>query len=151
MIFIVNLLHLFRSKSVDVLWISFCIWWTHWFPLDINTEISCSRLVRFCLHTINHYPNCIAAENGSDSVHCVTTNNTIHNVTNSSIHNITLLHEGNGTNTTITTTTTCSSNDTHVAQGVAFFLQNFFILLRLVVTTPCIYTIQNHNHIIHFL
>lgn len=70
-------------------------------------------------------PLIIAAENGGDGSHCTTTitNNT--NNTNSTLH----FEFEDSSNTT--TTRTCSG-DAHVAQGVAFFLQNFFILLRLV-------------------
>lgn len=66
----------------------------------------------------------IAAEN-SDNGSCGTLNpvnphNNDSNLTLTENHN-------NGTNDI---STSCSP-DAHVAQGVAFFLQNFFILLRL--------------------
>ena len=70
-------------------------------------------------------PLIIAAENGGDGSHCTNTtiNATTINVTNSTFES----EDGINNNTTV------CSGDAHVAQGVAFFLQNFFILLRLVL------------------
>ena len=66
-------------------------------------------------------PFITAAENGGDGSHCTTSNDT-----NSTLN---FEIEDNANTTTIRT----CSGDAHVAQGVAFFLQNFFILLRLVL------------------
>ena len=76
-------------------------------------------------------PLITAAENSGGN-HCITTsNNTTSNTTNSTgyVDYTFSNNNNNGTNTS------CPDDDPHVAQGVAFFLQNFFILLRLVIST----------------
>ena len=113
---------------MDVFWLSLCIRWSHRFTVDINTEIPCSRQVHvliFC-HFCYGNPPIIAAENGGDGSHCTNTTSII-NTTNASSFDY--LSDSNHTTVTVRT----CSGDAHVAQGVAFFLQNFFILLRLVI------------------
>lgn len=70
----------------------------------------------------------VAAENSGGN-HCITTsNNTTSNTTNSTGYvDYTFSNNNNGTNTS------CPDDDPHVAQGVAFFLQNFFILLSTLI------------------
>ena len=111
---------------MDVLWLSLCIRWSHRFTVDTDTEILSSWQVNvfiFCYFDYGN-PPIIAAENGGDGSHCTTT---IINATNAS--SFEYLSDSNNTTVTVRT----CSGDAHVAQGVAFFLQNFLILLRLVI------------------
>ena len=129
-----------RCKGLDVFWLSVCVWWSSCFTVDTDTEISCSWSVVLPLFDYGD-PLITAAEESGNS-HCVT-----HNTTN----NTDFDYFDSGKNTTTPTTTSCTEEDAHIAQGVAFFLQNFFILLRLVMTCCILVQTQNHNYIIYFI
>ena len=132
-----------RCKGLDVFWLSVCVWWSSCFTVDTDTEISCSWSVVLPLFDYGD-PLITAAEENGDS-HCVT-----HNITNNITDNTDFDYFDSGKNTTTPTTTSCTE-DAHIAQGVAFFLQNFFILLRLVMTCCILVQTQNHNYIIYFI
>jgi len=78
---------------------------------------------------VNGNPLIIAAENNDDGS-CGSSPSPHPSPHNDS--NFTLIENHN--NSTNDNTSSCSDDDAHVAQGIAFFLQNFFILLRLVAT-----------------
>ena len=105
--------------------------------MDINTEISCSGSVILPLFDYGNAVIVAAEESGKS--HCESHNNTM---------DLPFNDYGSG-NKNITTS--CTEEDAHVAQGVAFFLQNFFILLRLVKTCHIHVQTQNHNCIIYFI
>ena len=112
---------------MDVFWFSIYIWWTGRLTMDTNTKISCSRSVYFS--QFDYCNPLITATENSGGNHCITTSTS--NTTNSTAH-VDYTFSNNNTNGT---NTSCPDDDPHVAQGVAFFLQNFFILLRLVIST----------------
>lgn len=125
-----------RCKGLDVFWLSVCIWWSSCFTVDTDTEISCSWSV--ILPLFNYGDPLITAAEESDDSHCVTNNST------NNINNTDLDYFDSGKNTT-----SCTEEDAHVAQGVAFFLQNFFILLRLVMTL--LYTCTNSKPQLYYI
>ena len=133
-----------RCKGLDVFWLSVCVWWSSCFTVDTDTEISCSWSV--VLPLFDYGDPLITAAEESDDSHCVT-----HTNNNSTHNNTDFDYFDSGKNTTTPTTTSCTEEDAHIAQGVAFFLQNFFILLRLVMTCYILVQTQNHNYIIYFI
>lgn len=106
---------------MDVFRLSVCVRRTSRFTVDTDTEISCSGSVKLLLSFDYGNPLIIAAEESGES-NCITVGaNTTQN----------LSYDGSDNKSNMTLSCT-EEEDAHVAQGVAFFLQNFFILLRLV-------------------
>ena len=118
---------------MDVFRLSVCVRRTSRFTVDTDTEISCSGSVKLLLSFDYGNPLIIAAEESGES-NCITVG------ANTTLD---LSYDGSGNKSNMTLSCT---EDAHVAQGVAFFLQNFFILLRLVF-----YTCTNSKPQLHYL